>query len=132
MKNIFKQGDIKEHTILVTLTDIARFETGVVHEVYSTFSIARDAEWVGRLFVLDMLEPLEQGIGTSIEVQHLSPAFIGETVKFIGVLEKIEANKIYTKFTATVHNRLIAKGTQTQRIMLQSAIDKHFEDVQKS
>ena len=47
MKNPFKKGDQKVHKITVAESDMAAFESGVVHEVYSTFSLCRDAEWSG-------------------------------------------------------------------------------------
>jgi fluoroacetyl-CoA thioesterase len=52
MKKIFKTGDIKEYTHIVVKEDVAAFETGLVHPVYSTFALARDAEWTCRQFVL--------------------------------------------------------------------------------
>ena len=74
MHNPFQEGDSKTFTHLVTEPDIARFESGTVHEVYSTFALARDAEWSGRLFVLEMKEEHEEGIGTGITITHHSPA----------------------------------------------------------
>jgi hypothetical protein len=40
------------------------FEGVNVHPVMATFSITRDAEWAGRIFVLAMKEEHEEGIGT--------------------------------------------------------------------
>ncbi len=51
------------------------FFAGLVHPVYATFCIARDAEWSGRLFVIDLCDDDEEGIGTSIKVDHQAPAF---------------------------------------------------------
>ena len=61
MKQLFAPGSEKSYTKVVSAEDIARFESGTVHEVYATFAIARDAEWAGRLFVLDMKEDDEEG-----------------------------------------------------------------------
>jgi fluoroacetyl-CoA thioesterase len=130
MKNIFEPSDIKSYTKVVTIADIAAFDSGIVHEVYSTFSLTRDAEWCGRLFVLDMLEPHEQGIGTSITVQHISPAFIGDTIIFTGVFIEINAkNEIITKYTATVENRTIAYGIQGQKILPVEKINSIFSSL---
>ena len=54
MKHLFKQGDVKRYSKVVSIDELASFESGTVHEVYSTFALARDAEWSGRLFVLEM------------------------------------------------------------------------------
>ncbi len=132
MKTIFNTGDIKTFTKTVSEKDMAQFESGIVHQVYSTFAIARDAEWSGRLFVLDMLEDGEQGIGTSINIEHKAPAFMGEEVLFIASFIEITNNKeIMTQFNAYVGERLVAQGTQGQKILPQVVIDKIFEKHQK-
>ena len=82
MKNPFNPGDVKTYSHTVTVADVARLPGGLVHEVYSTFALARDAEWASRLFVLDMREDDEEGIGTAVQVTHHSPALVGETVHF--------------------------------------------------
>ena len=61
MKNPFKSGDQKTYRHRVTEADIARFESGLVHPFYATFALGRDAEWAGRLFVLEMKEEGEEG-----------------------------------------------------------------------
>jgi len=129
MQNPFKKGDIKTFTKIVLPTEIAEFESGTVHEVYSTFSIAKDAEWSGRLFVLEMKEDGEEGIGTKISVEHKSPAFVGDEINFIATFEEItERGEIITSFQVFCGDRLIAKGTQGQRILLKSVIDEKFKE----
>jgi predicted thioesterase len=129
MQNPFKKGDIKTFSKIVLVTEIAKFESGTVHEVYSTFSIAQDAEWSGRLFVLEMKEDGEEGIGTKISVEHKSPAFVGDEVNFVATFEEItERGEIITSFQAFCGDRLIAKGTQGQRILLKSMIEEKFKE----
>ncbi len=129
MQNQFQKGDIKTFTKIVLPTEIAQFESGTVHEVYSTFSIAKDAEWSGRLFVLEMKELDEEGIGTKISVEHKSPAFVGDEVNFVATFEEItERGEIITSFQAFCGDRLIAKGTQGQRILLKSMIEEKFKE----
>jgi len=130
MKNTFQNGDQKEYSIVVSPNDIAKFESGVVHNVYSTFALCRDAEWSGRLFVLEMKEDSEEGIGTSISIEHKSPAFVGETVVFIARFEEIKGNgEIINSFEARVGDRLIAIGKQGQRILPKSKIDSLFKKI---
>jgi fluoroacetyl-CoA thioesterase len=127
-KNIFSKGDIKTFQKVVASIEIAAFENGIVHPVYSTFSLAKDAEWCGRLFVLDMLEDLEEGIGTQITVKHISPAFVGDTVTFITTFDGItDKGEILTGYEAFVNKRLIAAGIQGQKILLKSQINKIFD-----
>jgi predicted thioesterase len=127
MKNIFKKGDTKSYSKVIQPNEIAQFESGTVHDVYSTFSIAKDAEWSGRLFVLEMKEEGEEGIGTSISVEHKGPAFVGQEVTFISTFQEInEKKEIITSFQAFVGNRLIAQGLQGQRILPKVKIDAIF------
>jgi fluoroacetyl-CoA thioesterase len=133
MINIFTQGDTKHYSKVVSENEIAQFDSGTVHEVYSTFSLARDAEWCGRLFVLDMLEAHEQGIGTHISITHHSPAFVGEQVSFIATFEGINTNgEIINNFEATCNGRLIANGTQGQRILPIAKINSIFSKLKDS
>jgi len=129
MRNLFSIGDIKTYTHRVTEADTARFESGEVHAVYSTFALARDAEWSGRLFVLEMKEAHEEGIGTGIHIKHLSPALIGQEVVFTAVLEAVDRNEVVTKFTASVGERVVAEGTQWQKIVVKEKLDKLFESL---
>jgi predicted thioesterase len=128
MKNTFQKGDKKEYSIVVSESDIAKFESGVVHTVYSTFALCRDAEWSGRLFVLEMREEHEEGIGTSISIEHKSPAFVGDKVTFTAQFEEIKENgEIINSFVANVGERLIATGEQGQRILPKSKLDHVFK-----
>ncbi len=130
MKDIFKFGDTKEYEIIVTSADIAAFESGVVHEVYSTFALVRDAEWSGRLFVLDMKDDDEEGIGVHIEVDHIGPAFVGNKVRFQASFEGVdEKGVIKTGFKAYVKDRLISKGIQGQKIIKKEKIGRLFNEL---
>ncbi len=129
MRTIFKTGDKKEYTITVSEKDIAEFETGVVHRFYSTFALARDAEWACRLFVLDMKESDEEGIGTFIHVDHHSPALIGTQVLFVAEVKSIKGNEIICSFKATLGGRLIATGETGQKILKKERLQQLAKQV---
>lgn len=126
MIQIFKAGDIKTFTHIVSAADTARFESGEVHPVYSTFALARDAEWSGRLFVLDMKEQGEEGIGTGITVVHESPALIGQEVVFTATLIEVAGNEVITAYEARVGSRVIARGEQRQKILKADRLQQLF------
>ncbi|MEO6166427.1 MAG: hypothetical protein ABIO46_13500 [Chitinophagales bacterium] len=132
MRNIFSTGDQKIFKKIVTEADTAAFFHNMVHPVYSTFSIARDAEWSGRLFVLELREDDEEGIGTSISVNHHAPAFPGEEVTFISTLKEIRKHEIITTFEAAVGNRLIATGEQGQKIFKLGKLEKLFSSAKQT
>ncbi len=116
---------------MVRYEDMAKFESGTVHELYGTFAIARDAEWSSRLFVLEMKEENEEGIGTFVNVKHLSPALIGETVLFEVTLDELKGNEVNCSFIAKIGNRIIAEGRTGQKILLKEKIEKLFEGLKK-
>jgi len=104
--------------------EIAAFESGVVHHVYATFSLAKDAEWSTRLFVLEMKEADEEGIGTFIEIYHRSPALVGETVVFEASLDAVNGNEVICSFRALCGERLIAEGRTGQKILKKEKINR--------
>ena len=132
MKQIFSRGDKKYFSRKVTEADTAIFESGQVHPVYATFALARDAEWCCRLFVLEMKELDEEGIGTFVTVEHISPALVGSTVEFVAEVKTIEKNEIICNYTALVGERIIAKGEQGQKILKKERIDNLIENLRKN
>lgn len=125
--NPFENGSQKKFSRRVTADDLATFESGNVHPVYSTFSLARDAEWCCRLFVLEMKEADEEGMGTYISIDHLSPALIGQTVDFTAVLDHVDRNEVVCSYKAMVGNRLIARGIQKQKILKKEKVERIVE-----
>lgn len=127
MKNSFQPGDTKTYTHVVTVEDVPAFHEQLVHPVYSTFALARDAEWTGRLFVLEMKDADEEGIGTAVTITHHAPALPGEAVCFISSIQAINGNEIITPFQAFVGNRLIASGETRQKILKKEKLQRLFE-----
>jgi fluoroacetyl-CoA thioesterase len=126
MKNIIKPGDQREYRMVVTPRDFASFDGKIVHRVLSTFSLARDAEWTTRQFVLDLRDDDEEGIGTFVNMKHVSPAFEGEEVRFIGQLDEISNNDVICSVKVLVGERLIATATTGQKVLKKEKISKLF------
>ena len=124
MKDIYKIGDKKIYHHTVDESDVAEFESGLVHPFYATFALGRDAEWSGRLFVLDMLEDDEEGIGTFLNVKHVSPALVGQTVEFVATIIEQNGAKMACSFEAKVGDRLVATGSTGQMILKKSQVTK--------
>ncbi len=124
MKNLFKVGDKKVFKRLVEKEDVAKFESGEVHPFYATFALGRDAEWAGRLFVLEMLDEDEEGIGTFLTVKHVSPALVGQEVEITVEITELEGRKINCSFEAKVGERLIATGTTGQMILKKTKVNE--------
>ena len=129
MLNKFQVGDRKFFSHTVVQADAATFESGNVHPVYSTFALARDAEWCCRLFVLEMKEADEEGIGTFINVQHQSPALINQHVNFEATIKSLEKNSIICSYVAKVGDRIIATGEQGQKILKKEKLETLFSQL---
>ncbi len=129
MDNCFAIGATKTFTKIVNESDIAGFEGGMVHPVYATFALGRDAEWCCRLFVLDMKEETEEGIGTFLSIYHKSPALLGSTVVFTASVKSIKGNEIICTYKAEVAGRLIAEGEQGQKIIKKEKLNQLFESL---
>lgn len=126
MKNIFKIGDSKTYVKKVTKQDFAAFEYNNVHEVCSTFSLAQAIEWSSRLFVLELKEVNEEGIGTKLTIEHVSPAFINDEINICSVIKEINKNELICTYQAKVNNRIIAFGETGQKILDKSKINSIF------
>jgi predicted thioesterase len=126
MKSVYKIGDKKEYTTIVKREDVAAFHGAVVHEVCSTFAIGRDMEWTTRQFVLDMKEEDEEGIGTFLNIEHKSPAFVGEKLNFTGEIKQLRNNEIICDVTAIVNDRVVAIGQTGQKILKKEKIKAIF------
>jgi predicted thioesterase len=126
MKNIFIPGDQKKYKKTVGPTDVAAFHGVTLHEVCSTFSLARDFEWSSRLFFIDMKEEDEEGVGTFLSIDHKSPAFVGEEIIFIAQVVKIEKNELICSIEAKTAGRLIATGTTGQKMLKKDRLKQIF------
>jgi predicted thioesterase len=129
MNDLFNVGDVKYVEHQVCKEDFASFNGKVVHEVYSTYALGREAEWACRQFVLEMKESHEEGVGTFLNIQHISPAKLGEQVVFEATIIKLSGNEIICSYIAKVGDRLIATGEQGQKILEKTRIQKLFYNV---
>lgn len=126
MKSIFKPGDKIQFKKVVEPVDVASFHDMVVHPVYSTFALARDAEWTTRQLVLEMKDADEEGIGTFLTVEHKAPAFIGEEIVFTGIIDSMNEHELICHYEARVGERVIASGKTGQKILKKEKIEKLF------
>ncbi len=129
MKQVYQIGDIKKYSFKVTERDVAQFKQQSVHQVCATFTLAREIEWCTRLFVIDMLELHEEGIGTRLHIEHQSPALLGQEVLIKGEIQSIVKNEIVCSFLATVNDRVIAQGETGQKILPKDKIQAIFNQL---
>lgn len=128
MKNPFVLGDIKTFKRKVTADDIAKFDSGMVHPVFATFALVRDMEWCGRLFVLEMKDDDEEGVGTFVNVKHVNAALQDEEICFEATLNSVKNNEVVCTIIAKVGQRVIAEGSTGQKIMNKEKLDRLFNN----
>lgn len=131
MKSQFTNGDIKTHHYKVTEDDFASFQSGVVHPVCSTFTLGREMEWSSRLFVLEMIEDDEEGIGTLLEIAHIGPAFEGEELVITATFENLSGNELICQITVSAGGRAVATGRTGQKILKKDKINQIFTRLEK-
>jgi len=129
LKNIFNIGDKKVYKKIVKQSDIAQFDSGTVHEVCSTFSLAQAVEWSSRLFVLEMKETDEEGIGTMLTINHKSPALLDDEVEITAFVKEINGNELICNYEAKVGERVVAVGETGQKVLKKDKIDKLFSSL---
>ncbi|MGB3179886.1 MAG: hotdog domain-containing protein [Cyclobacteriaceae bacterium] len=129
MKALFTKGDTKTYRHVVSDHDTAAFHGRQVHPVCATFALARDIEWASRLFVLEMKEEGEEGIGTMLTVNHSSPAFVGEEVVITATVESQEGNSLVCTYEAKVGERTVATGRTGQKVLPKNKIDALFNKI---
>lgn len=129
MKAVCAVGDIRKITKIVTEADLATFETGNVHPLYATFSLGRDVEWACRQFVLEMKDDDEEGIGTFLNITHKSPALLGDEVEIRAMLTELHGNTVNCSFVVMVCDRLVAEGTQGQKILKREKLDRLIDQI---
>lgn len=127
MRITIKPGDKREYRRIVESGDVASFHGKEVHLVCSTFSLARDIEWTTRLFILDIADTGEEGIGTFLTIDHKSPAFVGEEIIFTGWVDQLHGNELTCFYEARVGDRLIAVGKTGQKIISRLKINDIFK-----
>jgi fluoroacetyl-CoA thioesterase len=117
MPIIKKPGDTKIYEKEVQTGDLAAFHNQIVHKVYSTFALARDMEWASRLFVLEMINEDEEGIGSELQVKHLRPAFLGQKILIEAVIKDFHNKTLDCDITVKCGDKIIATGFTQQKIL---------------
>ncbi len=131
MKNIFKLGDCQTHHFEVKEADFASFKVGTVHRVCSTFALGREMEWSSRLFVLEMIESNEEGVGTFLNIKHHGPAFLGERLTVKAIFDSLEHHELICKIEVSIGERLIATGMTGQKILTKDKINQIFTSLER-
>lgn len=110
----------RQAEVVVTVTDdmVAWFEElGVVHPVYSTWTMVRHLELASRKVILPFLEPDEDAVGHSVTVTHYAPTAVGMQVTARARLLRIEGSRIICRLEAFNEREQIGEGENVQVVL---------------
>lgn len=130
MKSRLKIGERRSFLHKVGKDDVAMFETDMVHPVCSTFTLAKYIEWTSRMFVIDIKKEDEEGIGTMLHIDHISPAFINDKMSFEATVDTIEKNELNCNVIVSVGDRIIAKAKTGQKLLKRVRINEIFSSLE--
>ena len=118
-------GGTAELDVVVTPEMTVRFdELGPVHPVYATYSMAKHFEEAGRKLLLRHLEPGEAGIGRSVSVEHLGPAWVGDAVRVTARCVEVRGNRLTCECSAVdADGRELGRGTTVQAVLPQETLE---------
>lgn len=88
-------------------------------------------EWSSRLFVLEMTEGDEEGIGTLLEIAHCGPAFDGEVLEITATYDSLTGNELICMIDVRVGDRQVATGRTGQKILKKERINQIFTRLEK-
>ncbi len=129
MKNRLAAGEKRTFTYKVTSTDLAEFDSGTVHKVCSTYTLAKYIEWTSRLFIIDIKFEEEEGIGTMLTIDHQSPAFVNQELLFEATVESINHHELICSVVVFTNRRIIAKAKTGQKLLKKEKINEIFSSL---
>jgi predicted thioesterase len=86
-------------------------------KVLSTPDMIRLMETTATKIIDQALPEGYRPVGTSINVDHMNPAFVGEEVLSEAIIESIEGQKIYYHVKVTKDDQVIGEGTYVQHMI---------------
>lgn len=127
MREGFDPGIVRELAFEVTEEMCPDFDGVVVHRCCSTWTMVHQMEIAARMVLVDFLDDDEEGIGSHISVDHLSPIAVGRTARVRAELTEVSGNRVVCEVTAYEGDRLLAKGRQVQVVMSKQRLRRHLE-----
>jgi predicted thioesterase len=121
-----KVGTVGTQQFVVEPRHAIDFAGGGMPAVLSTPWLIWYLEHAAREAVLPFLEPGESTVGTRVDVQHLSPTPLGETVTCVARVVRAEGPAVSFQLEARDGHELIARGFHRLRVI---RVDRFAERV---
>jgi predicted thioesterase len=99
-------------------------ELGRVHPVYATYTMAKHFEEAGRKLLLRYLEPGEEGLGSSVSVEHLAPSWVGDRLMIEARCVAVDGTRLTCECRATDGaGRQVGTGSTVQVVLPRDRLD---------
>lgn len=129
MKPGLTKGQTAQIEITTTPDMRAQFGGDTVHDLFSTAALVHHMEWAARKAILPYLEPHEEGMGSHVEVSHLSFTPTGWKVTVRATVTDIRDRKIECEVEAFNSRGKVAKGTITQSIIEKDWLQRKMREL---
>jgi fluoroacetyl-CoA thioesterase len=104
-------------------------EMGKVHPVYATYTMAKHFEEAGRKLLVPHLEPGDAGVGSSVAVEHLAPAWVGDALTVTARCTELRGNRLVCACTALdAFGRELGRGTSEQVVLPADLLEARLGD----
>jgi fluoroacetyl-CoA thioesterase len=127
MKSLPKVGTLGEERFVVEPRHAIDFVEGGMPAVLSTPWLIWFLELAARTAVLHLLEPGESTVGTEIQVRHLAPTPVGQTVTCQARVLFTERSEISFQLEACDERERIARGSHRLRVIRVDRFAKRVE-----
>ena len=122
-------GTVATHATEVTKDMCPAFDGEVVHGVYSTWSMAHHMEIAARRVLVPHLAADEQGIGSHLSIDHVSPQPVGRIARVVARCIEADESTVVCEVIAYDgdSDRVLGRGKQVQRIYPKNKLNEIIE-----
>ncbi len=117
MKNPPRVGSSAERQQRVEPQHLIDFAQNGMPAVLSTPSLVGFLERTARDALAPCLSPEESSVGTEIELSHLAPTPVGQTVTCVARVIHVDGSKVTFQIEARDERELIARGLHRRQII---------------
>lgn len=117
ISQLVTEGQQYSETYQVSSDDTADALGNSGVKVLSTPKMIRLMETTATKIIDQALPEGYRPVGTSINVDHMNPAFVGEEVLSEATIESIKGQKIYYHVKVTKNNQVIGEGSYEQQVI---------------
>ena len=117
MKSRPKIGEVGELAIPTDARHAVEFAGDGMPAVVSTPNIIQFLERTARHALAPYLEPDERSVGIEIDIRHLAPTAVGETIRCTARVIAVEGSKIQFQIEARDDHEVIVRGLHKRAVV---------------